>query len=620
MPDAFAAAAEFLRLLASAALREGEPSILSPRANDALRDVFAQRKSLVLDVQFTGFSQKGQLVGGVDPVLLRAAGHLITLRVNRVGFTPDATDEGLTALFEAVAKTTADLAGEGVVGYLSRTQPRGIYLSTSTGEVYRPPAAPAPEPATTAESGSTEGKTADPSPSPEVSTASVDTTPSVDAETAAPPSAQSPSSDPARSTDAARSTGSTDATEAERPAATSGTAPLDDDEEFDLSAFEVVEEVPVLGSAAAPGAPAAAAPGEPRAEGGGEVGGHDMFHFFRAVKNDRTDEEAEELPRLLAEAENPTRFDELAQAATRAALRLVRSDLHAQAVDLLDALVREAERPDRTRIFRESAVQSLRRVGTGETLHHLADLLGNYGGQERERILRLFVFLGGDAIPLLETILFRTVDADLRRDIFTRLSAVEGMTPRILARAMNDPSPARAKMMLELAALPGVDPELSLKWVAEAAQHVDTTVRVEAARHASTVGGRGGLRVLLDLLNDPERVVKRAALQSLGVLGDAAAVPFLTRVLTESSDEELRIVSATSLGKIGSAEALPALIGIVNKRGFLGTRKDTRVKTAALAAVGKIPSPASREFLQSVAAGKDAELSEEARRALATLP
>ncbi|HEX2202889.1 MAG TPA: hypothetical protein VHG91_06315, partial [Longimicrobium sp.] len=134
-------ASDFLRLLARATRREGAAAALGAEAAAALGEVFQSRKSLVLEVQFTGFAQKGQLVGGVDPELLRAAGHLITHRVARVGFTPEADADSLAAFFEAAGKTAAELAGEGIVAVVARAQPRGIYLSTSTGEVYRPPAA-----------------------------------------------------------------------------------------------------------------------------------------------------------------------------------------------------------------------------------------------------------------------------------------------------------------------------------------------------------------------------------------------------------------------------------------------------------------------------------------------
>ncbi|HEX5870348.1 MAG TPA: hypothetical protein VFY65_08035, partial [Longimicrobium sp.] len=118
MSDASEAAARFVRALAALVQRDGDASARAQEAHAALREVLATQKSLVLDVQFTGFSQKGQLVGGVDPVVLRAAGHLITLRLNRVGFTPDATAEDLEAFGSIVARNSTELGQGGAIGAL----------------------------------------------------------------------------------------------------------------------------------------------------------------------------------------------------------------------------------------------------------------------------------------------------------------------------------------------------------------------------------------------------------------------------------------------------------------------------------------------------------------------
>jgi HEAT repeat protein len=133
------------------------------------------------------------------------------------------------------------------------------------------------------------------------------------------------------------------------------------------------------------------------------------------------------------------------------------------------------------------------------------------------------------------------------------------------------------------------------------------------------VGGRGGLRVLLDLLGDRDPQIRRGAVQSLGTLGDAAAVPFLARLLNDD-DEELQVAAVGALGRIGSAEAVPALLGVLNRRaGLFGGKKLQRVKSAALAALARIPTAGAREVLASTAAGKDSDLASEARRILATL-
>ena len=580
---------EFLRALAAAALRDGDPAALAERAAAGLAGVFQSQKSLVLDVQFTGFLFKGKPLGGVDPTLLRAAGQLIVLRLSRVGFTPDATAEDLRVFFETLALPPAELGPQGVLGRIAAARPYGVYLSTSTGEVYRP----------------ARRASAAASPSPERQGVSVDGT-------AAPPSVDAGEAGPGE-TSAPRGGGG-----AAAPAITNDVFGGDG---ADLSDFELLDDFPTLAPPPAPAAATAAraASGAPAEAGGGDVVSNDMFHFFRTAHADRGEEEAGRLAELLRAAENPARYDELTEAATRAVQRLVRSGEHAEAVELLDTLVAEAERPDRTRIFRESAVQALRRVGTPETLHQLQALLEHHGsGQERERILHFFAFSGGDAAQMLETLLFRTGDPDLRVAVFRHLLRVEGAVQRVAARALGDASPARTRLMLELAALPEVDPELAVRWLSAAAGHPDAAVRTDAARHAATVGGRGGLRILLDVLSgERDPAVKKVAVQALGALGDAAAVPFLVRVVGDGGDEGVQVAAIVALGRLKAAEALPALLSVVNKRGGLfAGKKLSRPRAAAIAAIARIDTSSAREVIHSLAGGRDAEVAAEAQRVM----
>ncbi|HEU0015944.1 MAG TPA: HEAT repeat domain-containing protein [Longimicrobium sp.] len=561
MADVPAAAARFVRALAAAVLREGEPDALAADARAALDGVFAAQKSLVLDVQFTGFAQKGQLVGGVDPAVLRAAGQLIMLRVTRLGFTPEAGQGDLAALFAAVSRPPGELGPDGVAGAMASAAPRGIYVSAAGGAVYKP--APTPKPTATP-------------------TESTPKPPEAAAEQGSAPAAEAPPQPAAAQEDAG---------------------------DWDLAEFDLVDSAEIL-SQQLGGGPSAA---EMRLSGEVEPPSTDMYHFFRAT--DEKQAQTEVLPRLLAEADNVTRFDELAQAAARSVLALVRSDAHPQAVELLDALVREADRPDRNRFFRESAVGALRRAGTPETLHRLLDLLPT-GGEERERILRFFVFMGREALELLQGALFRTQEPELRAAIFRALLGVQGTHDRLVAVALQEAGPARIRTLLELARGPEVDADLARRWAAEAAKHAEPAVRVEAARGAANLGGRAAMRVLLDLLSDGDRQVRMAAIQGLGAIGEAAAVPFLARALSDSADEELQVAAAAALGRIGSPDALPGLLTIATKRSLFAGKRAQRLKIAAVQAIARIPTPAARDALASIAAGKD-DLAEEARRLLA---
>lgn len=596
MSDASEAAARFVRALAALVQRDGDASARAEEAHAALREVLATQKSLVLDVQFTGFSQKGHLVGGVDPVVLRASGHLITLRLNRVGFTPDASPEDLEAFASIVSRNSTEMGEGGAIGALAEARPYGLYASTGAGEVYKPPARTPSIPAGPG--------------------ASVDAAPPAES---ALPADSAPSAESAPVAGAAAAATPVDSGDPSPAAAPGGVGMPWDElvESTELAEFEFIDEPAELSGAPAAEAGQSSAPssfaraGEPA--GREEPPSSDMYHFFRAT--DHSDQQAESLPRLLHEASTVTRFDELAESAARTALMLLKTDAHGQAIELLDALVREAERSDRTRFFRESALQALRRAGTTATLHRLLERLP-FGGADRERILRFFVFLGADALLMLEGVLYRAGDPELRAAVFRALVGVDGLPDRLITHAVQDPNPVRTRTLLELASQGGTDPDIARRWAAEAAAHRDATVRVDAARTAAGQGGRGAMRVLVDLLNDPERLVRREAIAGLGSLGEPASVPFLTRLLNEA-DEELQAAAAASLGRIGSGDALPALLTVVQKRSLLQLKKATRGKLAALHAIARIDTPAARDALASISQGRD-EMAEEARRILAT--
>ncbi|HET6763988.1 MAG TPA: hypothetical protein VFH27_09950, partial [Longimicrobiaceae bacterium] len=562
-------AARFVATLARAVLRDGEREALAREAREALDAVFAAQKSLVLDVQFTGFTAKGHPVGGISPELLRGAGQLIMMRVSRVGFTPEARAEDLDALFEIAARGPGELGQGGIIAAVREAAPQGIYVSTSGGETYRPAPAPRPapaeQPAPVAESPAV-AEAPQPAPAPIPDTAPVvaavaeepraeaaassagaaTESPALDSVDGVESSADSGSHGgvvvdsaadgeagastvgdataeesadggvvepvPASATDEGRPV---DAEEPRAEATPAAVEPADAEPEaavepaapppapapaapaapnvlgFDLEGdgmaftdFEVLEAFPEAGEV--PAGPAAAPP--PPSGSGDDGSGGSLYNFFRS-SHGQVDAEAAELPKLLHRADSLNQFDDLAQGCARTAARLVSIDQHGEALDVLEALIREAERPDRSRVFRESAVQSLRRAGTEQTLHSFLGHLQRHV-EERDRVVRLFLFLGGDSVALLDGLLFRTGDPDLRAALFKRLAGQEGGSARLLARTMADPTPGRTRAMLELAAPVGLEAETALRWIGEAATHPDSTVRMDAARHASGMGGR----------------------------------------------------------------------------------------------------------------------------------
>jgi hypothetical protein len=556
----------FVRALAAGILREGEAKA-AVAAEAALRDFLSTEKSLVLEVQFTGFARRGEQVGGVHPLFLKAASQLIVLRVNRVGFTAEAGEADLRALFDALSRPSSEQPEEGVVGLLRERAPQGVFLSTSAGDVYRPERAEEPAP---------------PAPS------------------AAAPDPQAPA-----------------APAPDAPAEpVSYSAALDfvsADSIVDFAEFELLETSGNPLPAAGAGEGGHAGPPPPSRD---EPPADDLYHFFRAATPGRGGaSEAEELARQLRGATTVMRFDELTQQAVAAVPRLLDTGEEMRAVALVEALAEETRRADRSRLFRDSAQTGLRKAATDPVLARFAELLER-GGELRERVLRVLLAVGGGAFPLLESVLVRTGDAGLREAVFRAMLESDPGGTRILERAMAEPVAARVRAVLELAALPGVDDALARRWLERAASHPDAGVRADVVRHAARLGSRGGMRILRDLLADADESVRRAAVRGLGELGEPAAVPFLARLLSDSADDELQLEVIAALGRIGAAESLPPLKAVLDRRQLFSGKRLARLKAAAVAAVGRIPLPAARELLSSLAAGRDAELAAEARRAL----
>jgi HEAT repeat protein len=536
-------AVSFVHALSSGLLRDATPAAAAALAHDALTALWREQRSLVLEVQFTGFTARGLRVGGVDPVLLRGAGQLIVHRVSRVGFTPDVGVADLAAFLEAASRTPRELAEPGLIGAVRAAAPRGIFLSTSGGETYRPPAASGPVP--------------EPRPAePEASPAYVD----------------------------------------------------DEGEGADLSSFEIVEEITVFAEPTATSRAVVADSDDTPSSG--------MYHFFKASTTTARDEKSGALPRMLHETGDMVRFNDLVQSCANGARRHLEEGDTAAAVALLEALAVETERTDRSRVFRDTAGMSLRAIGTKENLPQLGELLQS--GAERERILNVLFALGGEAVAVADGVIFRTSDIEVRRAIFRRILGVDGLARQLFTRAMGE-SPQRARTILELATMPEVDPELAARWLGEGGSHADPAVRTDSARYATALGGRAGLRVLVELLSDADRTVRRSALQGLATLADPASVPFLSRFVTENADEDLQLAAVAALGKIRSPEALPPLLAIVNKRQLFGGKKAKGLKVAAIEAVGRTGVPAAHNVLKLIAGGSDSELAEHARRVLALL-
>lgn len=215
-----------------------------------------------------------------------------------------------------------------------------------------------------------------------------------------------------------------------------------------------------------------------------------------------------------------------------------------------------------------------------------------------------------------------SIEVEERRDALMRLGNLKRPdASRAATAGLNDASPAvRVAAMRAVLSLPGSEAGSALLPLLKDKQEF---VRREAAFALGDTRHRSATSALIDLLlQDKKPAVRAAAAVALGQIGDEAALPTLSQVITgetskkkksKNSEEEFVVRSAVrSLGQIGSRASVATLIEVLaDDSNSLDTRRE------AADALGAIGDPAALPALQTAAQSSvDPYLSEAAHLAI----
>ncbi|GEM_PF-2197464 len=152
--------------------------------------------------------------------------------------------------------------------------------------------------------------------------------------------------------------------------------------------------------------------------------------------------------------------------------------------------------------------------------------------------------------------------------------------------------------------------------IAEALRQAPDELTRRAFRDALIALGAPAVPVLEDLLRDPEDGVRRAAALALGRIGSPEALPALLGALDPRYEGASRVrhQAAQALGELGLPEAVPALLET------LAADPEGIVRQAAIGALGQIGDPRAAPALRaSLEMEKDMLLRAEAALALGRL-
>jgi HEAT repeat protein len=124
--------------------------------------------------------------------------------------------------------------------------------------------------------------------------------------------------------------------------------------------------------------------------------------------------------------------------------------------------------------------------------------------------------------------------------------------------------------------------------------HRDVRVRRETIRALTKIGGTSAIGVLLRMVVGNDTEMSRQALLSLGAMKNETAVPTLIKAVKGMDNKpgiiDIKKDAIKALGEIGSAEALPALIEILNTKAFWRRALVDEVRAAAALAMAGLRS------------------------------
>lgn len=127
-------------------------------------------------------------------------------------------------------------------------------------------------------------------------------------------------------------------------------------------------------------------------------------------------------------------------------------------------------------------------------------------------------------------------------------------------------------------------------------------VRAMAVRAIATLRDEEALEALLETKDEEHREVRKGVLLALSALGDARAIPLITRwVGRAGEDDELRALATETLGKLGDEAAMPVLGRLLKDPAV-----SPRVRGLAALSIGQITTEEGWTLLAEVANGVDA--------------
>ena len=285
-----------------------------------------------------------------------------------------------------------------------------------------------------------------------------------------------------------------------------------------------------------------------------------------------------------------------------------------QLLGLISGIIRVEEAvPEASGMRRQFAI-ALRRVYTKSALDALVRLLSE--PKYRADAVTALRRGGAGAVEVLMDLLVAAPTMDERRSAFDALRHMTEGTDQ-LVHALEHREWFVVRNVAELIGELGIEkavPALALRL-----EHDDERVRKAVALALAKIGTRAAVEPLRRALHDPSPEVRMQVALGIGGQKSASLAMPLVVAMDEEKDEGVLRELILALGRIGSPDAVQALIKCAQPAGRIFGRKAASLRLAAVEGLRLAATPAARGTLDGLADDGDKQVRAAARAAVSEL-
>lgn len=320
---------------------------------------------------------------------------------------------------------------------------------------------------------------------------------------------------------------------------------------------------------------------------------------------------------VLAELErNPTapNVGDLLAALVRNAETAIKQSRFEQVMGVIVGIIHVEQRVSETSGMRRQYAIAVRRIYTKPVLQALAQLLAT--PKHRADAVAALQRGGAAAVEVLMDLLVAAPTVSERRAVFDALKQMTEGTEQLI-QMLDHREWFVVRNVAELLGELGMDDAVPA--LARRLDHADERVRKAVALALAKIGTRSAAEPLRRALRDRSLEVRMQVALGIGGRKSSALAMPLVVAMEEEKDEAVVRELILALGRIGSPDAVQALIKWAQPAGRIFGRKPLVLRLAAVDALRLAATPAALGTLEGLVDDGDRQIRESAKNAVAEL-